>query len=216
MIEQLKKYDQLFSHNHSHGNEAANDVFCLTNRHSELILSAPHATASFTNKQEKRADLFTGALVQYLGEIENISTIIRQKFTPYKCLVSDYVAEQNLQDHYFLDIHGFNQDMDYDICLGTAQYEAKDYPYLDGIIEVAEKYHLKYIVNHPNYTGKVGLVGRYQEKFGKTNVIQIEFQKYLRDFYHHADTIENITIPFMRDVIRGYKKSPINVAVNQG
>lgn len=207
MIETLKKYDALFCANHSHGNETETNVFCLTDCHSRLILSAPHATASFTNKHEKHADLFTGALVKYLGKTENISTIIRQKFTPYKCLISDYVVEQNLQDHYFLDIHGFNQDIDYDICLGTAFYEAENYPYLENIIQAAKKYNLKYMVNHPDYTGKAGLTGRYQNVFHKPNVIQIEFQKYLRDFYNHPDTVENITIPFMRDVIRTYQKS---------
>ena len=208
MIETLQKYDQYYNQNHSHGEEDCSEVFQLTDRNSSLILSAPHATASFTNKHEKRADLFTGSLTQYLGEIENVSTIIRQKFTPYKCLVSAYVAEQNLQEHYFLDIHGFNQDMDYDICLGIHTYEQKNYPYLDKIITIADKYHLKYIVNHPNYTGKFGLVGRFQEKFNKPNVIQIEFQKYLRDFYNHADMVKDVTIPFMRDVVKGYKKSP--------
>ena len=208
MIEILKKYDLIYNQNHSRGQENCPEVFRLTDRDSSLILSAPHATSSFTNKHEKQADLFTGALTQYLGETENVSTIIRQKFTPYKCLISDYVAEKNLQEHYFLDIHGFNQDMDYDICLGIHTYERKNYPYLDKIIEIAEKYHLKYIINHPNYTGKFGLTGRFQEKFGKPNVIQIEFQKYLRDFYNYPEVVENITIPWMKDIIKEYKKIP--------
>lgn len=207
MIETLKKYDLIYNQNHSHGQDNCSEVFLLTDRSSSLILSASHATASFTNKHEKRADLFTGALTQYLGETENVSTIIRQKFTPYKCLISDYVAEQNLQEHYFLDIHGFNQDIDYDICLGTAEYEATNYPYLDKIIEAAEKYHLKYIVNHPDYMGKVGLVGRFQEKFGKPNVIQLELKKYLRDFYNYPETVEKKTIPFLKEVVASYKQN---------
>lgn len=204
MIGRLKKYDLIYNQNYSHGEEKCSEVFQFLDRGSSLILSAPHATASFTNKHEKRADLFTGALVQYLGELENVSALIRMKFTPYKCLVSDYVAEQNLHEHFFLDIHGFNQEIDYDICLGTSDYETSNYPYLDKIIAIAEKYNLKYIINHPNYTGKFGLTGRLQEKFGKPNALQIEFQKYLRDFYNHPDIVENITIPFMRDVIREY------------
>lgn len=207
MIENLKKYDLIYNQNHSHGQDNCSEVFLLTDRSSSLILSAPHATASFTNKHEKRADLFTGALTQYLGETENVSTIIRQKFTPYKCLISDYVAEQNLQEHYFLDIHGFNQDMDYDVCLGIADYEALNYPYLDKIIEAAEKYHLKYIINHPDYTGKVGLVGRFQQKFSKPNVIQLELKKYLRDFYNYPETVEKKTIPFLKEITASYKQN---------
>ena len=204
MIGRLKKYDLIYNQNYSHGKENCSEVFQFVGRGSTLILSAPHATASFTNKHEKKADLFTGALVQYLGETENVSTLIRMKFTPYKCLVSDYVAEQNLHEHFFLDIHGFNQEIDYDICLGTSDYETSNYPYLDKIIAIAEKYNLKYIINHPNYTGKPGLTRRYQKAFGKPNAIQIEFQKYLRNFYSHANMVENVTIPFMKDVIREY------------
>jgi len=205
MINKLKIYDSYYNQNHSAGDQSSTVVFALTDRQTNLILSAPHATRSFTNKHNKQADLFTGAITQYLGETENTSTLIRVKYTPYKCLISDYVTENNLQEHYFLDIHGFNQDMDYDICLGTADYEASNYPYLDKMITIAEKYNLKYIVNHPNYMGKAGLTGRYQKSFHKPNVIQIEFQKYLRDFYNHPDTVQNTTIPFLRDVIKGYK-----------
>jgi len=205
MINKLKIYDSYYNQNHSAGDQSSTAVFALTDRQTNLILSAPHATRSFTNKHNKQADLFTGAITQYLGETENTSTLIRVKYTPYKCLISDYVTENNLQEHYFLDIHGFNQDMDYDICLGTADYEASNYPYLDKMITIAEKYNLKYIVNHPNYMGKAGLTGRYQKSFHKPNVIQIEFQKYLRDFYNHPDTVQNTTIPFLRDVIKGYK-----------
>ena len=208
MIDDLKKCDLIYNQNHSRGEENCSEVFLFADRGSTLILSAPHATASFANKHEKRADLFTGALVQYLGEIKNVSTLIRTKFTPYKCLISDYVAEHNLQNHYFLDIHGFNQDIDYDVCLGIADYEALNYPYLENIIALAKKYNLKYIVNHPDYCGRVGLVGRYHEKFGRPNVIQIELKKYLRDFYNHPEVVENITIPWMNDIIKGYKKIP--------
>ena len=205
MIETLKKYDAYYNQNFSAGDETCNNVFVYTNRHTNLILSAPHATRSFTNNHDKLSDLFTGAITQYLGKTENISTLIRVKYTPYKCLVSDYVIEQNLQNHYFLDIHGFNQDIDYDICLGTAEFDTNDYPYLDKIIEAAKKYNLKYVVNYPNYMGKAGLTGRYQKVFDKPNVIQMEIKKHLRDIYNHADMVENVTIPFLRDVIKGYK-----------
>ncbi|MBQ8464895.1 MAG: hypothetical protein IJ529_06135 [Alphaproteobacteria bacterium] len=208
MINKLKIYDSYYNKDYSAGDQSSAVVFALTDRQTNLILSAPHATRSFTNKHDKLSDLFTGAITQYLGETENTSTLIRVKYTPYKCLISDYVAENNLQNHYFLDIHGFNQDIDYDICLGTAEYEAKDYPYLDKIIETAKKYNLKYVVNHPDYMGKAGLTGRYQKVFDKPNVIQMEIKKYLRDFYNHADMVENVTIPFLRDVIKGYKKIP--------
>lgn len=205
MIETLKKYDLYYSQNHSHGDEPASEIFEYTDYSSKLILSAPHATRSFCNKKEKVADLYTGALVKIIGKKNKVSTIIRNKFTPYKALISDFINEQQLQNHYFLDIHGFNKDINYDICLGICDFEQQNYPYLQKIIDVAKKYHLKTIVNHPDYTGKYGLCGRYQHDYKKPNVIQIELKKHLRDFYNTPEIVQNVTIPFFNDIIDCYK-----------
>lgn len=208
MIELLKKYNNTFILNSSHGINNNESIFEFTNNTSQLILTAPHATRSFCNKKEKCADLYTGALVKYLGTTNQISTLVRTKFTPYKALISDYIVKHSLQNHYFLDIHGFNQNIDYDICLGTADFDAENYPHLNHILQIANKYNLKTVINHPNYTGKVGLTGRYQKIFNKPNVIQIELKQYLRDFYQNPDIVENITIPFFNEVIDCYKKVP--------
>ncbi len=204
MINKLKEYNQRYMQNISHGDEAAEEIFELTDRRTALILSAPHSTRSFVCKKEKPADLYTGALVQYVGEVCSVSTLIRTKFTPYKVLISDYIEEKGVQNHYFLDIHGFNQDMDADICLGTGSWEAKEYPYLDKILKIAEKYTLKAAVNHPDYRGICGLTGRYQKTFNKPNVIQMELQQRLRNFYTNPEIVENITVPFLADVIKAY------------
>lgn len=207
MIDTLKKYNECFILNRSHGQEEREDVFEFIDYSSSLILSAPHATRSFCNKKEKCADLYTGALVKHLGAVNKISTLVRTKFTPYKFLISDYVAEHNLQDHYFLDIHGFNQEIDYDICLGIADFDDKNYPYLNHILQIAKQYKLKTVVNHPDYTGKVGFTGRYQKTFNRPNVIQVELQSYLRDFYQNPDIVLNVTMPFFYDVIHCYEKN---------
>ena len=204
MIETLKKYDELFAQNYSHGNENSLEIFKYSNRNSNLILTAPHSTRSFCNKKEKNADLFTGAIVKYLGEENGVSTIIRTKFTPYKALISDWIAQNNVHQHYFLDIHGFNQDIDYDICLGIGEFEENGYPYLQEIMQIAEKYGLKVIVNHPNYCGLKGLTGRYQKIFNLPNVIQMEIKKEFRDFFNNPEVVKNITIPFLTEVINLY------------
>jgi hypothetical protein len=204
MIETLKKYDKLFAQNYSHGNENSLEIFKYSNRNSNLILTAPHSTRSFCNKKEKNADLYTGALVKYLGEENGISTIIRTKFTPYKALISDWIAQNKVQQHYFLDIHGFNQDIDYDICLGIGEFEENGYPYLQEIMQIAKKYGLKTIVNHPNYCGLKGLTGRYQKIFNLPNVIQMEIKKEFRDFFSNPEVVKNTTIPFLTEVINLY------------
>lgn len=93
MIDTLKKYNELFYQSHSHGQTDSADVFAYTDRASSLILTASHATRGFYHKQEKPADLYTGALVEYLGIENDISTLVRVKFTPYKVLISDYISE---------------------------------------------------------------------------------------------------------------------------
>lgn len=205
IIDELKRYNERFALNCCHGDENCDEVFELTNYSSSLILTAPHATCSFCNKKEKKSDLYTGALVSYLGNKYKISYIVRTKFTPRKELVSDFISQNQLQNHYFLDIHGFNQNINSDICLGLGMLNAVGYPYLQKIINIADKYGLKTTINHPNYRGIAGLTGRYQKEFNKPNVIQIEIKQYLRDFINHPDIIENVTAPFFADVIKEYQ-----------
>jgi len=202
MIETLKKYDEVFSQNHSHGDETSEDVFCFTDFKTRLILSAPHATASFANKKEKQADLFTGALVQYLGMKNHISTLIRKKYVPYKCLVSDYIVDHGLEGHYFLDIHGFAKVDDCDVCLGTGLFGAVQYPYVQEILDIAKKYDLRVALNHPDYRGKAGLTRRLQQTTEKPYCLQVELHRNLRDFYQYPDRVENVTVPFLRDIIQ--------------
>ncbi len=202
MIEELKILDKEF---HSYGNPDRNETFEYTNRNTSLILSAPHATKSFVRKKEKLADLYTGAIVKYLGQKENTSTIVRVKFTPYKDMISDYIDTNNLEEHYFLDIHGFAKTIRYDICFGIADSAPIDSPHLQKMLSIAHKYNLKTIVNHPNYCGTLGLTGRYLKKFNKPNVIQIELSKKLRDFYENPEIVKNITIPMLSEFINCFK-----------
>lgn len=205
MIETLKKYDEVFSQNHSHGDEASEDVFYFTDFGTNLILSAPHATASFANKKEKPADLYTGALVQYLGMKNHISTIIRKKYVPYKCLISDYIVEHGIEGHYFLDIHGFVKVNECDVCLGTGLFGAINYPHVQEILDIAKKYNLRAALNHPNYRGKAGLTGRLQQALPNPSFLQLELHRRLRDFYQYPETVQNVTLPFLEDIIKCYQ-----------
>lgn len=199
------KYNEVFEQHFAHGDVNSPDVFKFTNRYSSLILTAPHSTRSFCNKKEKCSDLYTGAIVKYLGEQNNVSTIIRSKFVPYKARISDLIVQNNMHEHYFLDIHGFNKDIGYDICLGIGEFKEENYPFLQEIKKIASNYGLKTIVNHPNYSGLYGLTCRYQKIFNKPNVIQIEIKKELRDFFSHPDKFKNTTMPFLTEVINLYK-----------
>lgn len=140
-----------------------------------------------------------------MSRLNDISNITRTKFVAYKSLISDFVADNNLQNHYFWDIHGFKQNIDYDICLRTGYFDATGYPFLEEIIEVIKTYKFKYDVNHPQYMGKNGLTGRYQRQFSKPNVIQMELSYELRDFYSKPEMFCNTTVPMLNEIINIYR-----------
>lgn len=205
MFEKLNQYNGRFVQNDFCGDVTEDKIFEFCDCSSKLILSAPHATQTFCNKKIKIPDLYTGAIVKYLGETNNVSTLVRTKFVPKKELISDYIEEQKLQNHYFLDVHGFNQEIGYDICLGTGYWEEKDYPYLKEIYEIIKRYNLKPVINHPKYMGKFGLTGRFQKRYSKPNVIQMELKYYLRDFNKYPDTFKAKTLPMFNEIINLYK-----------
>ena len=204
IIDELKKCNQDFIQNNAYGNILKDDIFEFENYNSNLILTAPHSTKSYVAKEEKIADMGTGALVKVLSEKKHVSNITRTKFVKIKSLISEFIEQKKLQEHYFLDIHGFGKETEFDICLGTGYYDAFSYPYLDNILKAIEKYDLKVAVNHKNYTGRIGLTGRYQKRWQQANVLQIELQKDLRDFYNQPEKVKNITIPLLTEIIEIY------------
>lgn len=206
MINKLKKYDAIYANDFSRGDEDYPEVFKYINRGSKLIFSAPHSTKSFVNKKDKPADLYTGAIVEYAGEQTKTSVLVRAKYVGRKVKISDFVIEHKLQNHFFIDVHGFDKEIGYDVCLGIHQFKAEGYPYLNEIADIMQKYDLKVAINYPFYTGKGGFTRRYQEQFGKPNVIQMELKRCLRDFYKNPNVVEKITIPMMLEIANCYKK----------
>ena len=89
--------------------------------------------------------------------------------------------------------------------MGIGHFEEINYPYLLQIINIAQKYNLRTIVNHPSYCGIKGLTGRYQKLFNLPNVIQMEIKREFRDFYQYPEIVKNTTIPFLSEVLDIYK-----------
>ena len=67
MIDTLKKYNECFILNRSHGQEEREDVFEFIDYSSSLILSAPHATRSFCNKKKNAQIYILVRLLSILG-----------------------------------------------------------------------------------------------------------------------------------------------------
>ena len=205
MIEKLKKYNELYYQNCSHGDETSFCVYKFDDRGTKLILTAPHSTRIFINEKERFSDLYTGAITQFVGETAKTSTIIRQKYTPYKALISDFVSDNNLQEHFFLDVHGFEKDIPYDICLGIGEMERENYPYLLDIVQIMQSYNLRVAINYEGYMGLRGFTGSYQKTYNRPQIIQMEMRRHLRDFYSNPENVQKITIPMLTKITGLYR-----------
>jgi len=164
-----------------------------------VCFCAPHTVHSFVHKQEKGRDLGTGAIVKYLGQQQGFSTIVRNKFVPRKDMISDFILTKKVGDLFFLDIHGMKAHKGFDLAVGTGYLDRKKYALaLDKIKKLCRTYKIKYRVNLPSYTGKIGLTGRLQKATGKANVLQLEFAPEFRDIT--GQVIQEKTLPFLIDL----------------
>lgn len=198
MIEKLKKYNEFFIQHNAYGCVHMDNVFEFINRESGVIFTAPHSTKTFVAKKEKMADMFTGALAVLCGETSQCSVITRQKFVEQKEKIIDFAESVcDVEKHLFLDIHGMSEKSGFDLCIGLGGLDEKDCPQMFFIKELAKKYGLKYVVNHPDYMGVPGFAGRYLRKYNKFGVLQLEWCKEFRDFYNHSDLVQTKTVPFM-------------------
>ncbi len=181
-------------------------VFELVNRNSDLVVCAPHASKTFVCKQIKGADLYTGEIVSALGEICQVSTIVRGCFVPYKALINSFIEENKLEQKSFLDFHGMRNDRPFDLAIGTGDFEATIYKKeLELIKNLAEKYKIRIAINHPDYRGCAGLTGRLQRKNAAAKVLQLEWRRDFRDFYNCPHNVCEQTMPFMIDLINSLR-----------
>lgn len=194
----LKKYESYFMQNGGQGCLTARTVYTYT-KGKPVCFCAPHAVHSFVHKQEKERDVGTGAIVQYLGKQRGFSTIFRNKFVPRKEMISDFILTKQLSDLFFLDIHGMRAHKDFDLAIGTGYLNRKKYTgILKKIGKLCRKYKIRYCINLPQYTGKIGLTGRLQKATGKANVLQLEFAPEFRDITGRV--IQEKTLPFLTEL----------------
>jgi hypothetical protein len=203
MQQKLIQYNDYFIQNMGQGDINCDAVFSYFEQGSYVCLSAPHATQTFANKHVKKSDLFTGAIIRYLAQENDFSYIVRNKFVPRKVLINDFILERGLENHFFLDFHGMKDGNGFDLAVGTGYLPAQNYlSQLKCVDLLCCKYGIKYVINHENYTGCAGLVGRLQKTTGQANVLQLEWSKVYRDFFMHPENVINVTIPFMRELAR--------------
>lgn len=207
MLDLLKKYEADYAENRYEGKTEA-PVHLLTERNSQVILTAPHATRTFRNQKIKKPDLYTGSLTRLLGEKNNVSTVIRNCFIEEKSSITDFITKNSLEQHYFFDIHGMHSEREFALAVGTGILPAESYtPILHHIDILAKTYKFPVVINHPDYTGKFGLTGDLQKITGNAHILQFEWRLDYRDFYNHPDRITNITIPFISELIHYVEES---------
>ncbi len=195
----LTQYESYFAQNGGKGCLTAKMVFTYAKGKGSVCFCAPHAVQSFVHKQEKGRDLGTGAIVCYLGKQAGFATIVRNKFVAHKEMISDFILAKKLENHFFLDIHGMKAHKDFDLAIGTGYLNRKKYTgILKKIGKLCRKYKIRYRINLPQYTGKIGLTGRLQKATKKANVLQLEFSPECRDIMGRM--IQEKTLPFLTEL----------------
>ncbi len=201
MLNLLKKYEEEYARDAYQGSEDG-DFYRFDDRGSRLVLTAPHAVRTFRNQKPKAPDLYTGALARLAGEQSGVSAIIRRRFSREKNSVTNFISDRKLERHWFLDIHGMNGSRGFELAVGTGILPAADYAgALEKIGQLAEKYRISWVVNHPDYTGKFGLTGDLQRLWSAPRILQLEWRLDLRDFYHFSDHVINRTLPFIAELV---------------
>ena len=186
-----------FMQNKSFGDEVNPEVFSYTEKNSTVCLCAPHATKTFIGKP-KTVDLYTGAITKYIGEGHNYSYVVCNKYMPRKFSVSDFIVNNQLENHFFLDIHGMTDGTGFDLAVGTGYLPEQCYEKeLANIHRLAELFSLNYVVNDRNYAGTQGLTGRLQQTTGMANVLQLEWSARYRDIFDDSARVTTVTLPFI-------------------
>lgn len=125
MLSRLLELNDKYIQNNGFG--YGDEAFVFTDRSSKLVLSAPHAVKTHLNDNVKSADLFTGALVDFVGEKCNISTLVRVSYLDKEYLADEFIKAQNIGERFFLDIHGMVDHEDFELAVGTGLLEADAY-----------------------------------------------------------------------------------------
>lgn len=201
MLEKLKKREEFFAADKYLGQLGNLEAFQYCNRNSKVLLSAPHATRTFVSDKEKAPDLYTGAITEVLGEICNLSTIVRTKYAPSLVKIIDFIKNNKLEEHYFLDIHGMDMERDFELAIGTGYLQEELYKKeLDFLKTLADKYEVKIVINHPDYMGRIGLTGDYQETYNQPKILQLEWRKDFRSFYISPEKVLEKTMPIIKEL----------------
>ena len=192
----LKQYEAYFSQNKGKGCLTAKTVYTYIKGEKRVCFCAPHAVHSCIHGQEKSRDINTGAIVQYLTTTRGFASIIRNKFVPHKEMISDFILKHKLEHHFFLDIHGMKAHKNFDLAIGTGYLDNTKYTtILKKLQKLCRQYKIKYRINLPKYTGKIGLTGRLQKETTQAHVLQLELSPALRNI--NKPLIHEKTIPFL-------------------
>lgn len=200
MLERLRQYEQPYALNNYRG-AGGGAVFFRQDRGSRLILTAPHAVRIFRDGREKLQDIYTGALTEFAADANGLSVITRRRFTKKENPITDFIIARGLEHHAFLDIHGMNAGREFELAVGTGVLPKEDFAFeLELIGSLAEKYRLRWVVNHPDYTGRRGLTGDLGRLFPVPRILQLEWRFDMRDFVHYPTNVTERTLPFLGEL----------------
>lgn len=194
----LNQLNNVFIEGNKYSGPNIPDTFVFYNYNTNVIITAPHSTRCYINNKEKLADIYTGPIVRYIGKNNEISHIVKTKHILKEEWISDYIIKNQLKDKYFIDFHGMHSGNNFHLAIGTGYLSESYYEKeLSFIRKLADSLKIDFIVNHPNYTGKIGLTGRMQQYNKKCRCIQLEWRYDYRNFYENEENVMKKTIPFV-------------------
>lgn len=213
MLAEINKTEDKYKANEYNG---TGPLYRVRNFPGRVMLSAPHSVNQIRRGNIKYAEVYTGAMTEYLSEILSVSSIIKSlndkddanydEVSKYRDEAVKLIRDQDIK--LLLDIHGASELRDFDIEIGTARGRNINYndEILDIILSLSKEYGFSKVNVDDLFTASnKNTVSRYvnektgiyaiqleiNKKYRSPDTNYIDFEKMLNFLSHLIVTIDN-------------------------
>lgn len=190
IIQITKYFEQLFSHHDYNGIKISKTPFDIKLGSKPILISAPHSVNQYRSGVVKKADLYTGSIVNLMHVLTDCMCIYSSRFSDedpnfindgeYKKGIRNLVAKHEIK--YILDIHGAAINRDFDIDLGTVYGKSINIGIINEIVNIFNKNGIKNIKTNHNFPAShTGTVTNYALNVLAVPSVQLEINKKYRD-----------------------------------
>jgi len=163
-----------------------------------ILLSAPHGAVHTRNGNPKEEDEYTAGFARLVAELTGAHAIYAHRKSatdpnyddsaPYKSRLKDIIQSGQIQ--FVLDLHGMGDDWEFGIALGTMRGQSCPSQKTlvlhaletSGFSTTHPERLLRYVVDHPKFTGGVTshTITRYASSVLNVPAVQVELNANLR------------------------------------